>query len=56
MRQAWPPELSVPAEAETVIDGCILALVRRPDGPLGTSVVCYGPARDRHVFEATGVS
>jgi UbiD family decarboxylase len=56
MRQTWTPELSAPAEAEIVIEGRVLPLVRRPEGPLGEFIVCYGPLRNAHVFEVIGVS
>jgi 4-hydroxybenzoate decarboxylase len=56
MRRARTLDLSVPAEAEIVIEGRILPHVRRPEGPFGEFMGYYVPVQDNHVFEVTGVS
>jgi 2,5-furandicarboxylate decarboxylase 1 len=43
-------ELRVPAEAEIVLEGRILANVREPEGPFGEFPQYYGPRADRHVM------
>lgn len=43
--------LFVPAEAEIVIEGRLLANVMRPEGPFGEFPQYYGPRADRHAIE-----
>jgi 4-hydroxybenzoate decarboxylase len=49
-------DLMAPAEAEIVVEGRILANVRRPEGPFGEFLGSYGPVSDNHVFEVLNVS
>lgn len=50
-------DLVVPAQAEIVIEGKVLAGVRRPEGPFGEFQCCYSGGRgDNPVFEATAIT
>ena len=44
-------DLRVPAEAEIVIEGRLLAGVREPEGPFGEFPQYYGERAERHVME-----
>ncbi len=44
-------DIRVPAEAEIVLEGRILAKLREPEGPFGEFPQYYGPRGDRHVIE-----
>lgn len=46
----------VPAQAEIVIEGRILAGEREPEGPFGEFPQYYGPRDDRHVIEVDAVT
>ncbi|MGE4334739.1 MAG: UbiD family decarboxylase [Pigmentiphaga sp.] len=56
MRRCQSIDLAVPAEAEIVIEGCILPHERRPEGPFGEFMGYYVEVGDNHVFEVTHVS
>ncbi|OVZ60239.1 decarboxylase [Pigmentiphaga sp. NML080357] len=56
MRPCKTIGLSVPADAEIVIEGRILPHVRRPEGPFGEFMGYYVEVGDNHVFEVTHVS
>ncbi len=49
-------DIRVPAEAEIVIEGRILANVREPEGPFGEFPQYYGERGDRHVIEVDAVT
>ena len=49
-------ELRVPAEAEIVIEGRILARKRAPEGPFGEFPQYYGERADRHVIAVDRVT
>ncbi len=49
-------DIRVPAEAEIVLEGRILANVREPEGPFGEFPQYYGPRADRPVMEVTAVT
>jgi 2,5-furandicarboxylate decarboxylase 1 len=49
-------ELRVPAEAEFVIEGRVLANTREPEGPFGEFPQYYGERADRHVIEVDAVT
>ncbi len=49
-------ELRVPAQAEFVIEGRLLPLVREPEGPFGEFPQYYGERADRHVMEVDAVT
>lgn len=55
LRHCQTVALDVPAETEIVIEGRILAGVRRPEGPFGEFMGFYVPVGDNHVFEVTAV-
>jgi 2,5-furandicarboxylate decarboxylase 1 len=49
-------DLRVPAQAEIVIEGRLLPLVREPEGPFGEFPQYYGERADRHVMEVDAVT
>ncbi len=49
-------DIRVPADAEIVLEGRILAKVREPEGPFGEFPQYYGPRGDRHVIEIDAVT
>jgi 2,5-furandicarboxylate decarboxylase 1 len=49
-------DIRVPAEAEIVIEGRVLAKVREPEGPFGEFPQYYGERGDRHVIEVDAVT
>jgi 2,5-furandicarboxylate decarboxylase 1 len=49
-------DIRVPAEAEIVIEGRVLANVREPEGPFGEFPQYYGERGDRHVIEVDAVT
>jgi len=49
-------DILVPADAEIVIEGRLLAKVREPEGPFGEFPQYYGPRIDSQVVEVTAVS
>jgi 2,5-furandicarboxylate decarboxylase 1 len=49
-------ELRVPAEAEIVLEGRILARVREPEGPFGEFPQYYGERADQHVIEIDAIT
>jgi 2,5-furandicarboxylate decarboxylase 1 len=49
-------DLRVPADAEIVLEGRILAGVREPEGPFGEFTQYYGPRGDRWVIEIDAVT
>lgn len=49
-------DVRVPAEAEIVLEGRLLAGVREPEGPFGEFPQYYGPRADRHVLEVDTVT
>lgn len=49
-------DLGVPARAEIVIEGRILAGVREVEGPFGEFTWHYGPARPNPVFRVTAIT
>ncbi len=49
-------ELRVPAEAEIVIEGRLLPLVREMEGPFGEFPQYYGEPAKRHVIEITALT
>lgn len=49
-------EVRVPAEAEIVLEGRILAKVREPEGPFGEFPQYYGERGQRHVIEIDAVT
>ena len=49
-------DIRVPAEAEIVIEGRVLANVREPEGPFGEFPQYYGERADRHVIEVDAVT
>lgn len=44
-------EVRVPAHAEIVLEGRLLAKLREPEGPFGEFPQYYGPRSDQHVIE-----
>lgn len=48
-------DLEVPADTEIVVEGRILANVRKPEGPFGEFMGYYVPVGDNHVFEILDV-
>jgi len=55
MRRFERANVDVPATAQFVIEGEILAGVRRPEGPYGDWLEYYVPVTDNHVFKVTRV-
>jgi 2,5-furandicarboxylate decarboxylase 1 len=49
-------EVRVPAEAEIVVEGRLLPLVREMEGPFGEFPQYYGEPAKRHVIEVTAVT
>lgn len=49
-------EIRVPAEAEIVLEGRLLARAREPEGPFGEFPQYYGERADRHVIEVDAVT
>jgi len=49
-------DLSVPVDTEIVIEGEILAGIRKPEGPYGDWLGNYVPVTDNHVFKAHAVT
>ena len=49
-------EVRVPADAEIVIEGRLLARVREPEGPFGEFPQYYGERAERHVIEVDAVT
>ena len=49
-------EVRVPAEAEIVIEGRLLAGIREPEGPFGEFPQYYGDRADRHVVKVNAVT
>jgi 2,5-furandicarboxylate decarboxylase 1 len=49
-------DIRVPAEAEIVLEGRVLANVREPEGPFGEFPQYYGERGDRHVIEIDAVT
>lgn len=49
-------EVRVPAEAEIVLEGRLLAGVREPEGPFGEFPQYYGERAERHVIEVDAVT
>lgn len=49
-------DLEVPAQAEMVVEGEVLAGVREPEGPFGDFMQHYGPVRDAHVFKVRAIT
>jgi len=49
-------DVRVPATAEIVIEGRVLAKERAPEGPFGEFPQYYGPRADRHVIEVDVVT
>ncbi len=49
-------DLGVPARAEIVIEGRILAGVREEEGPMGEFTWHYGPARQNPIFQVTAIT
>lgn len=49
-------EIRVPANAEIVLEGRLLAKVREPEGPFGEFPQYYGERADRHVIELSTVT
>jgi 2,5-furandicarboxylate decarboxylase 1 len=49
-------EVRVPADAEIVLEGRLLARVREPEGPFGEFPQYYGPRAQRHVIEVDAVT
>jgi 2,5-furandicarboxylate decarboxylase 1 len=49
-------DVDVPAAAEIVIEGRILAHERLPEGPFGEFPRYYGPLSDKHVIDVTAIT
>lgn len=49
-------EVTVPANAEIVLEGKLLASVREPEGPFGEFPQYYGARGERHVIEVSAVT
>jgi 2,5-furandicarboxylate decarboxylase 1 len=49
-------DVRVPAEAEIVIEGHLLAGIREPEGPFGEFPQYYGERADRHVIKVNAVT
>lgn len=49
-------EIRVPADAEIVLEGRVLAEAREPEGPFGEFPQYYGPRAKRHVIEVDVVT
>jgi 2,5-furandicarboxylate decarboxylase 1 len=49
-------EVRVPADAEIVLEGRLLADVREPEGPFGEFPQYYGPRADRHVVRVDAMT
>jgi len=49
-------QVRVPAEAEIVIEGRLLARTREPEGPFGEFPQYYGERADRHVLQVDAVT
>ena len=54
--RAETADLGVPARAEIIIEGRILAGVREMEGPFGEFTWHYGPARPNPVFQVTAMT
>jgi 2,5-furandicarboxylate decarboxylase 1 len=54
--ETWGDELLVPADAEIVIEGHVLANVREVEAPFGEFTGYYGPQRLRPVIEVTAIT
>jgi UbiD family decarboxylase len=50
LREVGPARLPAPLDTEFVIEGELLAGVRRPEGPFGEWMDYYTPVTDNHVF------
>ncbi len=49
-------DAEVPATAEIVLEGKVLAGVREPEGPFGDVMQYYIPVMENHVFEVTAIT
>lgn len=49
-------DIAVPASAEIVLEGRLLASVREPEGPFGEFPQYYGDRAERHVIEVSAVT
>ncbi len=49
-------DVRVPAHAEIVLEGRILADVREPEGPFGEFPKYYGPRSDKHVIQIDAIT
>lgn len=49
-------DVRVPAHAEIVLEGRVLAGVREPEGPFGEFPKYYGPRSDKHVIQIDAVT
>jgi 2,5-furandicarboxylate decarboxylase 1 len=49
-------DVEVPATAEIVLEGKVLAGVREPEGPFGDVMQYYIPVMENHVFEVTAIT
>jgi len=49
-------DLEVPAVAEIVLEGEVLAGVREPEGPFGDFMQYYVPVMDNHVFQVKAIT
>lgn len=56
MRRCHSIDLSVPTDAEIVVEGRFLPGVQRPEGPFGEFMGNYVEVGDNHVFEVTAVT
>ncbi len=56
MAKCLTSDIRVPAEAEIVIEGRVLAKVREPEGPFGEFPQYYGERGERHVIEVDAVT
>ncbi|MGE5817410.1 MAG: UbiD family decarboxylase [Deltaproteobacteria bacterium] len=54
--ETWGEDFLVPADAEMVIEGHILANVKEVEGPFGEFTGYYGPQRMRNVIEVSAIT
>lgn len=54
--ETWGEDFLVPADAEMVIEGQILANIKEVEGPFGEFTGYYGPQRMRNVIEVSAIT
>jgi UbiD family decarboxylase len=54
--ETWGEEFMVPADAEMIIEGQVLADTKEAEGPFGEFTGYYGPQRLRNIIEVTAIT